>query len=292
MCIYAAASAAGLAVWLALAAPAAHGQSVTSLLIPSARHLETAQCYDGNFAGAALSGGRGSVSAEAGRWAPDTADNLICGASGTVRLGSRWTVGAGLRGCGDTEKYEVTDGSGVVTGTYAPKDILFSAGAAFLVSKSLSVGVKGRYVSSDLGPSAKGTAFCADVTAAWKRDALVLGLGLYNVGGGISYGGGSYSLPALARADVTYEVSGARLRAEADWLLAGALGGLLAAGYEIAGVVTPQVGCHLGSDGKGLPSYAFGGVGVRLSGATVRLSYLLGPDTLGGSVLAGLSWEW
>lgn len=126
------------------------------------------------------------------------------------------------------------------------------------------------------------TAYEGDATRVW----------LDNIGSDISYGGESYSLPALVRADASYNVSAARLRAEADYLLAGAFGAMFAAGDEIAGLVTPQAGYHLGSDDKGLPSYAFAGVGVRFSGLAFRLSYLLDPDTLGGSVLAGLSWEW
>ena len=264
-----------------IAALSAGAQSVSSLLIPVEMSPETA----------ALSGVKHVGWVQYGMWAPKTADNTFLGAGAYSSLGGKLALGLDFKYFKDPA-YEITNASGIASGEFAPNDKIAGLGVFYTLSENLSMGLTGRFVSSAIGPDAKGSAICGDLSLAWQKDALGINAGIYNLGTKISYGkSASYALPAYARVGGSYKVADLTVKAAADYLLAGAFGALVGVEYTVIDIVTAKAGYHYGSSELGLPSYAVLGFAASYSGIGLSLSYLLASDTIGGSLLAGLSYS-
>lgn len=256
-------------------------QSVSSLLIPAEMSPESA----------ALSGVSHTAWAQYGRWAPGTAATTILGAGAYSALGSKLALGLDVRSFKDSP-YDITTASGIASGSFSPSDLAAGLSIYYSFGDALRIGLAGRYVSSAIAPSAKGSAFCGDFSAIWRKDAYGVVAGVYNLGTKISYGTStSYALPAFVRLGGYYAVSGVTVRAAADYLLQGAFGALVTAEYTIADIVTPKVGYHYGNPELGLPSYALIGLNAGFYGVGLSVSCLLASETLGGSLQLGLSYS-
>lgn len=273
-------------------------QSVPSLLVPADAAAVVAstvlfsegRAFESNAAAAALSPSKYSAWAGVSSWAPATAGTFIAGGGASVRLGGKFALGASFKSFKD-KPYDIVSASGSVSGSFAPSDQLISIGASYGLLPGLGAGLVLRMVSSAIAPSMKGSAFCADLTAYYSKGALSAGAGIYNIGSKIDWGGDSYSLPAVVKAGAAYSVAGLKAGAEAEYLLDGAFGASFGAEYLIAGIVPVRAGYHYGNKEKGLASYASLGLGARIAGVSLDLSYLLASQTLGGSILVALSYS-
>ena len=263
-----------------VSAVAAGAQSVSSLLVPMEMSPESA----------ALEGVSHSGWAQFGKWAPGTADCTILAAGAYSTLGSKIALGLDVRSFKDSP-YEVTNSSGISSGVFSPSDLAGALSVYYFINGTLGIGLTGRYVSSTISPALKGSAFCGDLSAIWKKDAFGAIAGVYNLGSKISYGKSSYSLPAFVRAGGYYTVSGVTIRAAADYLLEGAFGALVSAEYTVLDMVTPKVGYHYGNPELGLPSYALAGLKASFYGVGLSASYLFASGTLGGSLQFALSYS-
>ena len=231
---------------------------------------------------------RGAVSY--GIWEPDAADSKTVNAGAYYRIGSKAAVGF-TGTCLIDREMDITGSTGVVTGSFTPKDIIGRLGFSYLLTDYLSVGASAKLFHSAIGPELSGTAFGGDISAMYSRNSLNASLALCNLGTSINYGGESYSMPMYARAGAAYSIVGVTVSAEADYIFEGAFGAALGTEYNIADIAFLRAGYHYGAEGKGLPSFASVGLGLKYFGIEFNAACLLASQTLGGTLLFGLGYS-
>ena len=280
---------------------AASAQSMPSLIIPvdpvsaslagsGIAREATAFAVVDNASAMAFSQKEFALSAAYGAWAPETADSRHVSAGAFFRIGERVTAGVAGSYLAD-RSMDITDDGGVVTGSFSPGDIVAGAGVSYLLTDGLSLGVSGKLLRSVIAPDMSGTAFGGDVSLSYRRGALSAAAAVCNLGTSISYGSGSYAMPACVKVGVACTVAGLLLSAEAGCLFEGALGAALGAEYGIADIAFLRAGYHYGAENRGLPSFASAGLGVKLAGVEFNAACLLASDTLGGTLLLGLGYS-
>ena len=170
-----------------------------------------------------LSDNKLSVAASYGMWQPSSSNNSIFGISGFGKIGDK--IGVGISGKYFTHQpYNITGDNGYVTGTYSPKEFAVEAGASYSFIKILSIGVTLRYINSDLGGETSGKAFSADVALMMKLKGSNAAIAVSNLGTKVNYGFDDYSLPAMAKAGVAYNLNFAKsnrisVSVEGDYLI-------------------------------------------------------------------------
>ena len=226
-----------------------------------------------------------------GMWAPKSADNKMFGGNAFFRIGK--DLGVSLEGRVFKDKpYDIISEQGMATGeSFSPSDKIFGAGVFYDITEVFSVGLKGRVVASAIAADAKGSAFCADLSAAYNGDVFSATLALRNVGSKISYGKASYSLPSMAALQGSVRpLEGLTAAAEIDYLLAGRLMAALGVEYGIADIVFLRAGYHYCSSVKGIPTYASLGLGLQFAGVRLEASYLTASKTLDNTLLFSLGY--
>ena len=224
-----------------------------------------------------------------GMWAPQTANASLAGLDACYRLNEK--LAFGLSGKLFLDKpYDVVGVGGMVSGTFAPKDIIVGLGASYAITSALSVGATVHAVSSSIGPEANGMAFCADINASYAIGAFNVAVGACNLGTPISYGKDSYALPALAKVSGSWSGFGLTAGAEVDYLFSGALMAGVGVEYGLWDKLFVRGGFHYGDSEKAIPTYASLGLGAKLAGFRLDASYLLASKTLGNTILVSLGY--
>ena len=253
-----------------------------------------AYSLQGFAAGTALMDDIAAAGVSYGSWQPDAAADKILSASAAVLLKEKFSVAIEYKNFAQPS-YEVTGATGSisqVTPTFTPKESSFALGLGYRIMDGLSAALTVRSTSSVLATNAKASVIGVDVSAMYAKNAFQAGLAVCNIGGKVNYGGSDYSQPSLVKAGGSYEViDGLKAAAEFAFLFEGAFEASLGAEYCYADIVSVRAGYHLGSKDKGIPSYASVGLGAKYAGIGLNLAYLLASDTLGGSFLAGLSYN-
>lgn len=244
---------------------------------------------DNNFAAAALTSGTFAIGAAYDYWAPKPAPDTRFNAGGWYRS-NRLAFGLAAKGS-FSQPYDVVSPAGQTTGSFEPSDIALAAGLAWCPANGFSLGVTARMIASSLSEEVTGAALCADLSAMYRIGGLSLGLAACNLGGQISYGDASYDLPLLFKGGVGYSTDILNLTAEADYLSEVGVMGCLGAECWLASVLCLRGGYHIGLADQGLPSFASGGIGLLFNGLGIDVAVLFASPTLGGSVLAGLTYS-
>ena len=271
---------------LMLAAQAALAQAVPTLLVPAdARSLA--------MGGVALPKDASKLDVQAfyGMWAPKSADNSVFGGDVFFRVNDRVALSAESRYFAD-KPYDVSSAQGQATGSFTPGDLILGAGVSVGFSDAFGATLKARYVSSAIAEDARGGAFCADLSADYKGEIAFASAGVRNLGSQISYGAGSYALPAMAAVSGGVRpVDGLTVGAELDCLFTGGLMAGLGAEYTIADIVSLRGGFHYGDAAKAVPTYASLGLGVRFAGVHIDAAFLTASQTLGNTLMFGLGYS-
>ena len=275
-----------------------NAQSVPSLLLPGDASSTVAptvlmnvdRAFESNPAAAVFAPGRFGAWAGGAAWAPKTAGTTIIAGGASARFGDKIAVAVSYRSLAD-KPYEIVSASGSVTGTFTPADKIISLGSSFKIGSSLGAGLMLRYLTSAIGTDLKGSTFCADLSLFYSKEALSAGLSVRNLGGKISWGDDAYALPLNASLGAAYSVAGLKAGLEVNYLFEGAFGAGVGAEYLIADIATVRAGYHLGDKSKGLTSYVSLGLGAKFAGVCLDAAYLLASETLGGSLVAGLSYS-
>ena len=120
-----------------------------------------AWAVDGNFAAAALSVSSFALGAAYDRWAP------VLGADNRFNLGGWYRSEAlafGLSAKGSfAQETSLSGPAGEPLGSFAPRDLAFALGGAWMAVPGLAFSATARVVSSKLDTQTSGTAFCADL---------------------------------------------------------------------------------------------------------------------------------
>jgi len=230
----------------------------------------------------AASSSKSDIDAVYGMWAPQSADNNIIAADASILLADRFAIrvqGANLK---DNQSSTGFNELGTPTGKFFPSELLVGAGFAYKINAAIAVGVDVKALMAKYGENLSSNAYGADVSFAYSAKGLTAGVSVRNIGA---------KLPMLIRASGEYLVSGFRASAEVNYLLSGAIMASVGAEYGIKDMVFLRAGYHYGDAAKAVPSFASCGLGLKFFGVKLNAGYLLGSNTLGGTMLFGLGYE-
>lgn len=104
------------------------------------------------------------------------------------------------------------------TGDFRVYDMAVTLGYARPIAKGLMLGANGKLIRQTLA-SISGTGAAVDLGASAKIAGATLGATVQNLGPDISFGGGSYALPQLARFGVSHPFLGERLLLAVDYTM-------------------------------------------------------------------------
>ena len=222
--------------------------------------------YDGKF----------QFGASYGSWSVKSIHFGPVGAAGFFKAG-KLAVGVDFKYFMEQE-YQTYSDVGAPLGTFKPSDMAVAAGISYGISDKLSVGVTGKFLSSNISDGNTKTAIGVDIMAMFKSGGLTASAGAVNLGSAVG----------AVKAGAAYSVAGLTATADGSYIFKGGFMASVGAQYEIAGIVIPRVGYHFGSGSYAVGSYFSAGLGLKFGKFRINGSYLFG-DTLGGTYCAGLA---
>lgn len=228
-------------------------------------------------------------------WAPAVAKATHLNALAGVKLGKKLGLQVQL-GIQNGEPYDLTDGSGNVTGSFKPSDVLFDVGMGFCFNKYLSGGVQLGFASSKLAADTRVTSLMTSLYVLFAKDGLRASAGVANLGTSVKASDGtSFGIPSSLKVGGAYKLGfgGAHaidFKAEFDLFFTGGIGLSAGAEYGLKNLLFVRGGYHLGGAKAPLPSYASVGLGVKLYGFHLDAAYLLASETLGNTLSIGLGY--
>lgn len=239
-----------------------------------------------NPAAAALSDKSMAVSASYGQW--KASESNLIGFGGFYHFG-KMAIGLEARYNG-LPAYETFSTVGKDLGQYSPKELAAGANFSYEVIDGLSIGATARFLQSDLYESAKGTGFGIDLGAQYAAGGLRAGAAVCNLGTEVDYGTSKVSMPALAKAGVSYSIYGVTGVFEADYVFSGSLMAAIGAEYSLKDILFVRAGYHYGSGDDAIPSHVSLGLGVRYAGVSLDAAYLTASEQIGGALSIGIGY--
>ena len=262
--------------------PAISGMAGAGVALPSLSPV------DNNLAAAALGSEKLQAAASYTLWQPQIGSFGLVNVAASYRVIPKLVVALSVKDF-MSPSYDITQANGMAGGSFKPMDLSIAAGAAYQITGALSAGVAVKYLSSSLGEGMKGSAVAANVSAKYAAGGLQVGLALNNLGGKISYGGDSYALPMEAKAGAAYTVAGFTASLEADYVFNAGLMAALGVEYGFKDMVFVRAGYEYGK-GQVIPSHASLGLGLKLSGFHLDVSFLTASKTLGNTLAVGVGY--
>lgn len=188
------------------------------------------------------------------------------------------------------ETYDVTSSSGYILGDFTPADYRAGLGVSYKFMEGLTGGLALNYAASSFGPEMDGekysahTAF-ADIQMMYRLKHVVFSLGAYNLGLPVKSDSGETSdLPANVRIGVTagadaWDFLSIKAGMDLGMYLCGPSCYMnIGAEFGFKDLVFVRLGAHsdFSSDAAvGLPSYSSVGLGGKLSGFRIDVSYVI-----------------
>lgn len=231
-------------------------------------------------------------------WAPDAVKSSNIAAGLAYRFGKNFGMSLAF-GSNGGEKFNIIDEDGFMTGkSFTPKDMQLALGAGVGFAKFLSAGVNLKYLSQKIAPKASYSAFAADVFVMARFAPLGLNVtaGISNIGSSVKADNGdSFSLPAAANAAASFNKGFGKhslgVNADLNYFFCGDFTAALGAEFGLYDIAFIRAGYHYGAEAAVLPSFATVGLGVKFLGIKLNFAYLLGNDSLKGSMTLGLGYQ-
>ncbi len=257
-----------------------------------------------NAAAAVFSEERFKAAAAFRRFSPDKLKESFYSIGAAYKPSDRTVLGIGAV-YGANEKYDKYNDLGSRYGSYRPKDMLFSAGAAYRFAEYLSAGVNVRYAGSSIAEGHSYDAVSLDAMAMTRFSpgaqlTLKAAGGISSVGGKIkSYNGSKVSLPSSAVVAVGADYAPGALHKveaelDADCYFEDGPAFSAGASYCYAGMASIRAGYRYGGDTV-VPSHVSAGAGFRYAGVQIDFAYLIpaGKDSslLKKTFTLGLAWS-
>lgn len=170
--------------------------------------------------------------------------------------------------------------SGDTVGDFRTSNMIVSAGAAFGITESLSVGINARMAKQNLTAGVSYSAISADISVLDKiSDALYATAGVSSVGGKVtSASGTAYSQPgnAYAGLELRLEAFDGVFNADAmaEYYLSGAYAAAVGAGFTYQETVSFNCGLRYASALCVIPTTLSAGVGYSFGCLSLNASYI------------------
>lgn len=228
-------------------------------------------------------------------WAPSAAASNDINADIFARLGHRIGLSAQFA-LDNGPKYDIYSDTGVKGGFFTPKDMMFKLGAAYRITPSLSAGASFRYMSSSLTSKLSYSAVAADVMAAYDLGPATVTAGITNLGSSVKAADGTaFGIPTAVTVAGDWSMTFAEkhsvdVKAQVDWFFKGGLRAGAGAEYGFADMAFVRVGYCYGGNSP-LPSFLSLGLGGKFAGVSINAAYLLGDQTIGGTLAIGAGYS-
>lgn len=215
------------------------------------------------------------------QWSPAILENTLIGTSVFFKLTDALELDLEFQQ-NSGQEYSIIDEVGSSSKKFTPKDFFGGLGVSYSLNDNFEVGVKGRFLSANLGENLSETAIGIDVGANYISNGITVGLGACNLGTEVG----------MAKADFLYKSEfGLNAGAEADILFNGGIMASLGAEYGIKDIAFIRCGYHYGDNPLAIPSFASLGLGLKFVGISLDATYLLASEALGGTMMFGLGYS-
>mgnify|MGYP003313024188 CR=1 FL=1 len=177
---------------------------------------------------------------------------------------------------------------------FQEKDMLLGIGLAYKFTDFLSLGVNGRYAKQTFSDKYSYGAFMADVNLGGKVKGFGYSLGVSGLGGKVTSGKNSYSLPTSLSAGFGYdavlgEKSVLQAHLDADYYFSSNFAAALGLQYSFNDMIFARAGYRMG--GKSVvPSYGSVGLGFKIKGIHIDAGYLFGNTNLKNTISASIGY--
>lgn len=228
-------------------------------------------------------------------WQPGGVGSNIVNVGAAFNMKDKFGVSLGFM-YGMNPAYDVTNGSGSVTGTFKPADMHLSAGLSWRLLPFLSIGADIGYASSRLAAEYSYGALTADVFAMAKFSDFKLAVGVSDLGTGItSVSGDVFSLPSAVTLGLGYNRSFAEKHSieaalDADYFFYGGFAAALGAGYTFNDLVSVRAGYRYSADSP-VPSFASVGIGAKFLGIRLDVAYLMSSTAAANTLALGVGYS-
>lgn len=277
-----------LSAVLALVSISAAAQNATLFNVPSdpvsaalggatAVLESTPYAVSNNPASMSLSEANTKFGASYSSWAPKTSKLGDLGIAGYGRMG-KLAIGADFKFF-SMDEYTRTSTDGTVLGTYKPSSFTGAIGVSYKIIKGFSLGVTGKFLSSNISESTKSSAFGVDVMAMCNFKILQVALGATNLATDL----------ASAKAGIGVKLGDFSVMGDAQYIFRNSVMASIGAQYSLLDIVDFRAGWHFGNGNYAVPSYFSAGIGAGYKFIKVNGTYLFGSETLGNTFLVGLA---
>ena len=265
-------------------------QNAPSLFIPSGPERLSMASSELSAARKALDNNRFDSYISYGLWSPSIVNNNLLSAGAGIDF-SRLHISFKGKYLSDREPSILYNEMGTPLGESKSAELCMEVGAAYRIAEKFSAGLSLGFLNSALSSDTKASAFMANISGAYRSGSLDAHLSLNNLGTPLKYGSSTVVLPIYLLGGAGYELADfARAEAELAYVFCGQI--MASAGIELNynKMAFLRAGYHFGGD-KALPSYLTCGFGLQLVGIKLNASYLLGSETLSGTMMFGLGYS-
>lgn len=177
-------------------------------------------------------------------------------------------------------EYEVIDDFGNRNGMFKTSALMLSIGAGVRIIDNLSLGVNLKYLGEFLEPQDNPGAFACDAYLSYRWNWLTASAGVANVGTKVRDSSGqAFNLPSSAKLGLSYADSFGpdhyvEAGVDADLFFSGKYSVAVGAQYGWRDMLFVRAGYRYSDKTNCIPNHASVGLGCRLKGVRIDLSYL------------------
>lgn len=182
-------------------------------------------------------------------------------------------------------------------GPYTPTDMIVGGAVSIPFGQAVSVGASVRYVSQKLYTDYAVSGMSVSLMALYHGKGFNVTAGLSDFGGKVKMGSGTSSLPTSVKVAADYnglsfgEDHGLLFALDGDYYFSGNYSAAVSARYAFREMVFVRAAYRYSSPRAVLPSHLALGLGGKLFGVTLDVSYVLLSEPLSGTLCAGLGYR-
>lgn len=273
-----------------------HGAVRSSLAGLSSGLSSDAFAHWGDVSGAVFSKDTFNVGVAYSLFQPTATKANIADVGAVWNVRNRWAFTAGASFSADQKEHRY-DEYGTALSDFRPTSLTVGIGAAYRITDCLSAGATFNYASSS-GLDNDLQAFAADIKLTFRKYGMNISAFADNLGTSVKVEGGErFSIPMSVGVEAGYgrdfgksSLYGA-VRGQCWFGGPTAFSPSAAVEYSYNNLLFCRAGYHYGSKKNGLPSYGGLGLGLRLGGVSVDLSWNAASGVMKNTFVCGLGFN-
>lgn len=273
-----------------------HGAVRSSLAGLGSGLSSDAFAHWGDVSGTVFSEGTFNAGVAYGLFQPTATKANIVDAGAVWNFRNRLAFTAGVSFAADRLEHRY-DEYGVALSDFRPTSLTAGIGVAYRITDCLSAGAAFNYASAS-GLDKNLQAFAADIKLTFRKDGMNISAFANNLGTSVKAEGGErFSIPTSAGVEAGYGLDLGKsslygaVQGQCWFGGPSAFSPSAAVEYSYDKFLFCRAGYHYGSKKNGLPSYAALGLGVRLGGVSVDLSWNAASGVMRNTFVCGLGFN-